>query len=318
METAESWEGFPVLDPQAAEFVKMMAGAPPIETIPISVRREMATNSVSLSGEPKELAAVDDVLLETDAGAVPVRVYRPSLAPGLPVVAFAHGGGWALGNLDTHDRFARDLAAGSDAVIVAIDYRLAPEDPFPAGLDDCAGVVRRLLEDGAGLGVDPARVAVCGESSGGNLLAAACQQLQGVGAGVAHQALLYPVTDLAGVGATESYRQFGGGGYFHSTEDIRFIVQAYAGQADLADPRLSPLRAREMKGLPPATVVTVECDPMRDEAEAYAERLRNAGIPVTLRRFDGQIHAFMSFAGVIEDGALARAWVADQLHEALF
>src|SRR5262249_1470011 len=162
-------------------------------------------------------------------------------------------------------------------------------------------------EDGAGLEVDPERVAVCGESSGGNLLASACLQLRGVGAGLTHQVLIYPVTDLAGVGATESYREFGGG-YFHSTEDIWFIVRDYAAGADLTDPRLSPLRAPHLAGLPPATILTAEYDPMRDEAEAYAERLRNAGVPVTLKRFAGQIHAFVSFAGVIEDGALGRAW----------
>jgi acetyl esterase/lipase len=116
----------------------------------------------------------------------PVRTYRPSLAGGLPVCAFFHGGGWALGNLDTHDRVARDLAAFSGAVVVAVDYRLAPEDPFPAAYDDCLGVTRRLLEDGAGLDADRTRVAVAGDSAGGNLAAVACQQLRGVGSGIVH------------------------------------------------------------------------------------------------------------------------------------
>jgi acetyl esterase len=163
--------------------------------------------------------------------------------------------------------------------------------------------------------VDPARVGVGGESSGGNLLVAACLEVR---EGVAHQALIYPATDLAGVGGNASYREFGGGGYFHSTEDIAFLVRNYAGGADLGDQRLSPLRAHDLSGLPPSAVLTAEYDPMRDEAEAYGTRLREAGVPTSLRRYAGQIHAFVSFAGVIEDGALARAWIADEIHRALF
>ncbi|NMO49911.1 alpha/beta hydrolase [Actinoplanes sp. TBRC 11911] len=301
-----------MLNSQAAELLTMLAGAPPLASTPIEARRQAATRAVSLTGDVTELAAVDDVLVDT----VPVRVYRPSVSPGLPVVAFAHGGGWSIGNLDTHDRMARDLAARSGAVVVAIDFRLAPEHPFPAGLDDCVGVLRRLLQDGAGLAVDPARVAVCGESSGANLLAAACQSLRGTG--IVHQVLIYPVLDLAGVGATESYRAFGESGYFHSTEDIAHIVRDYAGTADVRDPRLSPARAADLSGLPPATILTAELDPVRDEAEAYAGRLGDAGVPVELRRFDGQIHAFVSFAGVLEDGVRGRAWIADRIRQALF
>jgi acetyl esterase len=129
-----------------------------------------------MTGELTELAAVEDQKINTENGMVQVRIYRPSLAGGLPVTAFFHGGAWALGDLDTHDRVARDLAS-SGAVVVAVDYRLAPEDPFPAAYDDCLGVTRRLLEDGAGLDVDRTRVAVAGDSAGGNLAPVACQQL---------------------------------------------------------------------------------------------------------------------------------------------
>lgn len=306
-----------MLNPQAADFLKVTADAPPLEAIPVQTHRQIELDGRPLTGKRTDLAAVEDLVLRTTAGDVPVRVYRPSRAVDLPVVAFAHGGAWAVGDLDTHDHDARDLAARSGAVVVAIDYRLTPEHPFPAGLDDCVGVVRRLLQDGAGLGVDVTRVAVYGESSGGNLLAAACQQLRGEGAGIAHQILVYPATDATVVGDNESYRKFGEG-YFLATADIAYAIHRYAGDADPADPRISPSRAEDLSGLPPATVLTAECDALRDEAEDYAARLRDAGVPTTLRRFAGQIHAFVHFAGAIEDGMAARAWLAEQTRLALF
>ena len=300
-----------MLNPQAAKLLTMIAGAPPLDAVPVDSFRQRVEGAVPLSGEVRQLAAVDDVQIDE----VPVRVYRPSRTTGLPVVAFAHAGAWAAGNLDTPDRLARDLAAESGAVVVAIDYRLAPEHPFPAGLSDCVAVVRRLLADGAGLAVDPARVAVCGESSGGNLLAATCQQLSGVGAGIVHQVLIYPPTDPAGVGDTESFHEFGGGGYFHSAGDIEFVSRVYAGDTDLSDPRISPLRARDLSGLPPATILTAEFDPLRDEAEAYGRKLIDAGVPTTQRRFRGQIHGFVSFAGVIDDAVVARSWIGERLRQ---
>ena len=246
---------------------------------------------------------------------MPVRIYRPSLVGGLPVCAFFHGGGWALGNLDTHDRVARDLAAFSGAVVVAVDYRLAPEDPFPAAYDDCLGVTRRLLEDGAGLDIDRTRVAVAGDSAGGSLAAVACQQLRGVGSGIVHQVLIFPATDAASVGENASYREFGEG-YFLTIPDIAHLVRSYAGDTDPADVRISPLRATDLSGLPPATVLTAECDPLRDEGEAYARHLEQAGVEVTARRFDGQIHTFISLGGIIDDANVARSWLGERLREA--
>jgi acetyl esterase len=302
------------LNRQAADFLKLIAGAPPLESIPVQEHRQREMEGKDLTGERTELAAVDDVVFRTNTGDVRVRVYRPSLSTGLPVVAFAHGGAWAVGNLDTHDHDARDLAARSGAVVVAIDYRLAPEHPFPAGLDDCVGVVRRLLLDGGGLGVDVTRVAVYGESSGGNLLAAACQQLKGEG--VVHQILVYPSVDATVAGDNESYRKFGAG-YFLATADIVYAIRRYAGDKDPADPHISPSRAGDLSGLPPATILTAEYDALRDEAEDYAARLSNAGVPTNLRRFPGQIHGFVHFAGAIDDGKIARKWLAEQTRLAL-
>lgn len=305
------------LDPQAAKFLELVAGAPALDSVPAAVAREAAAETIPLTGPATPLAGVEDSVIETAAGRVPVRAYRPSLATGLPAVTYFHGGGWVIGNLDTHDRVPRDLAAYSGAVVVAVDYRLAPESPFPAAYDDCLGVVRRLLTDGAGLGVDPARIAVSGDSAGGNLAAVAGQQLRGVGRGIAHQALIFPVTDAAGVGQTASYRQYGTG-HFLTTRDMRYFVSSYAGGTDPADERISPLRARDLGGLPPATIVTAECDPLRDEGEAYADRLRRSGVDVTLRRFDGQVHPFILLGGLIDDANEARRWVAARLRAALF
>jgi acetyl esterase len=303
------------LHPQAARFLEMVAGAPPVETLPAEASRQAAMDTIPLTGEVTELAAVEDQKIKTANGTVPVRIYRPSLASGLPVTAFFHGGGWVIGNLDTHDRVARDLAAFSGAVVVAVDYRLAPEDPFPAAYDDCLGVIRRLLEDGAGLDVDRTRVAVAGDSAGGNLAAVACQQLRGVGSGIVHQVLVFPATDAASVGETASFREFGEG-HFITTQDVAHFVGCYVGDADPADVRISPLRATDLSGLPPATVVTAECDPLRDEGEAYAASLERAGVEVALRRFDGQVHPFILLGGVIDDANVARSWIGERLRAA--
>jgi acetyl esterase len=304
------------LHPQAAAFLRMTKGSPPLETIPAETNRKAINDIIPLTGDLTDLVAVETLELETGSGTVPVRVYRPSQAAGLPVAAYFHGAGWVAGNLDTHDRIVRDLAASSGVVMVAVDYRLAPEHPFPAALDDCLGVVRRLLEDGAGLGIDIHRVAVAGDSAGGNLAAVACQQLRGVGSGIKHQVLVFPVTDGAGVGATASYREFGEG-YFLSTQDMAFFVRSYAGQIDPSDIRISPLRAPDLSGLPPATILTAEYDPLRDEAETYADKLREAGVTVTLRRFDGQVHPFVIVAGLIDDAKIARSWLGEQFGVAL-
>jgi acetyl esterase len=177
-------------------------------------------------------------------------------------------------------------------------------------------VVRRLLEDGAGLDVDPARVAVTGDSAGGNLAAVACQQPRGVGSGIAHQVLIFPVTDAVAVGETASYREFGEG-HFLTTRDMAYFVRSYAAGTDPADPKISPLRAADLSGLPPATVLTAECDPLRDEGEAYAKKLEQAGVEVTLRRFDGQVHPFILVGGLIDDAGVARSWLGERLRAAL-
>jgi len=269
-----------------------------------------------MTGARSELEHVYDTVVDTATGPVRIRVYRPDNQKGGPVATYFHGAGWVAGDLDSHDTICRDIAVKSGVVVVNVDYRLAPEHQFPAAHDDCLGVVRRLLTDGAGLDVDPTRVAVMGDSAGGNMAAAAAQQLSGVGSGIAHQILIFPVLDAAGVGATDSYRKFGEG-HFLTERDMAYFVRVYGGDHDLRDPRLSPLRAADLSGLPPATIVTAEYDPLRDEDENYAQRLAEAGVEVTLRRFDGQVHPFILLGGVVDDAKVARAWVAERLRNAL-
>lgn len=300
------------LNPQAAKFLEMTAGAPPLDTISPEENRAAAAAAIPLTGERTELAGVEDVRIETEDGPVPVRVYRPSMAAGLPATTYFHGGGWVAGNLDTHDTVCRDIAARSGAVVVSVDYRLAPENPYPAPLTDCLGVTRRLLLDGAGLAVDSTRIAVAGDSAGGNMAAVAAQHLPGI----VHQVLIFAVLDLAGVGETQSYRE-SGAGYFLTERDMAYFARSYAGTHDPADPLLSPIGALSLAGLPSATIVTAEYDPLRDENEAYADMLEDAGIPVALRRFDGQIHPFHLIGGLIDDAAVARGWIGERLRGAL-
>ena len=215
----------------------MTADQPPLDACTVEENRETFRNAIPSFGEPAPLADVHDTVV---AGHVPVRVYRPQANGVLPAIVHLHGGGWVLGDLDTHDTTCRDLAAGSGCAVVAVDYRLAPEHPFPAALKDAFAAVQAVGE----LGLDPDRVAVFGDSAGGGLAAVLARELRDA---VRHQALVYPVCD-ARVGATESYARHGEG-CFMTTGDMRWFVDHYATGVDPADPRLSPLAADDLTEL---------------------------------------------------------------------
>ncbi|WP_432510976.1 alpha/beta hydrolase [Kineococcus sp. SYSU DK001] len=301
------------LHPQAAAFLTMVEGAPPLDSLPVAVNRANLADAIALTGEPTPVHSVEDVQL-TGAGRVPVpaRVYRPSDEEGLPVVAYFHGGGWVLGNPDLADTTTRDIAVAGGAVVVSVDYRLAPEHPFPAAFDDAVTATRALL-DGALDGVDRNRVAVAGDSAGGNLAAATAQALRGH-AGLRHQVLIYPVT-RGRAGGTDSYRRYGEGHYL-TTRDMQYFLDSYAPGGALDDPRLVPSAATDLSGLAPATFVIAECDPLRDDGHSYAAALQAAGVEVTVRQFDGQVHPFLYLAGVIDDARAARDFIGQQLRAA--
>ncbi|WNV76994.1 alpha/beta hydrolase [Geodermatophilus sp. DSM 44513] len=303
------------LHPQAEAFLSMVADAPPLDTCTVEENRAQLLGVIPLTGDRSELAEVRDTTLPGPGGDVPVRLYRPSADGDLPVLAYFHGGGWVLCDLDTHDTTCRDLARYSGAAVVAVDYRRAPEAPFPAAFEDCLAVTRALLDGSAGLGTDPDRVAVGGDSAGGNLAAGVAQALRGHTPSLVHQVLVYPLTDADGVGRTASYAAYGEG-HFLTERDIGYFLQAYAGDTDRADPRLSPARAADLSGLPPATVVTAECDPLCDEGAAYAAALTAAGVPAQYTCFAGQVHPFVLLGGLVDAAHDARRLIGARLAEA--
>jgi acetyl esterase len=238
-------------------------------------------------GEPQAIHAVED----RDADGVPVRVYHPSAETNLPIVVVFHGGGWVIGNVEQYDGIARWLANASGAVVVSVDYRLAPEHPYPEPLDDCWTALTWTVAHAADLGGDASRIAVAGDSAGGNLAAVCALLARDAGApALALQALVYPVTDANF--ETGSYVS-NGEGYLLDHSQMRWFFDCYTtGRVDPTDWHVSPMRADDLSGVAPALVLTAEFDPLRDEGEAYADRLRAAGVSVEYRCYEGMIHSF--------------------------
>ena len=242
--------------------------------------------------------SVENLMIEGPAGAIPVRIYRPSALPA-PVHVHFHGGGWVIGDLDTHDRDCREICVGADCIVVAVDYRLAPEYIFPAAPEDCYASLCWAAANLDNLGALPGPVSVGGDSAGGNLAAAvALMARDRNGPAIAMQLLIYPVTDAKM--ESQSYRD-NADGYLLSRTMMSWFWDHYCPDLALrADPLASPITAEDLSGLPLALVMTAEFDPLRDEGEAYAERLMAAGVDVEVRRFDGLVHGFFSQAGIIE------------------
>jgi acetyl esterase len=273
---------------------------------------------VTLMDEPAPaLPRIEDIAIPGPAGALPARVYDPVGAAGTarPAVAYFHGGGWVQGDLETHHGLCARLALRSGAVVVAVDYRLAPEHRFPAAVEDCVAAYRWLRAEGRAIGADPARVAVAGDSAGGNLAAVVSQMAAGAGiAAPACQVLIYPALDFAL--DTASHRELEDA-HIIPRDRVVWYMQQYLADTDRADLRASPLRARDLAGQPPALVVTAGFDPLRDEGRAYADRLRAAGVDVEYREYPGQIHAFVSLTKVIPQGLACTLMIGDYLRERL-
>lgn len=263
----------------------------------------------------RELPYVRDVAVPGPGGPVPVRLYRPvPLARGpLPAVVYLHGGGWVLGGIENVDAACRYLAAAAGCAVLNVGYRLAPEHPFPAAVDDAWAAVASAVREPDRYGVDPGAVAVAGDSAGGNLAAAAALLARDRGLPLAHQLLVYPVTDTAM--DTPSWREYGTG-YGLDAGTLAQFMDLYRGGADPSDFRLAPLRAPGLAGVAPATVITAEYDILRDEAEAYAHRLAEAGVPVELRRYDGVVHSFFLLPEIFDAGAEAMEFAARRLRSA--
>lgn len=249
-------------------------------------------------------------------GELDARLYRAQDRQDLPLLVFFHGGGFVMGTLDTHDNLCRALASQTGAVVVSVAYRLAPEARFPAAPLDCYAATCWLVAHAHELGVDGSRLALAGDSAGGNLaLAVSHLAAQRQGPTIRHQCLFYPVTDAACDSA--SYRDFAEG-YFLTAAMMGWFWQLYgAGESLIEDPLASPLRAPDLSGMPPTTVITAEFDPLRDEGEALATRLQAAGVPVQVQRCEGMIHGFISMAPFVDRGAEVLAHAATHVREAL-
>jgi len=310
------------LDPQARAVIDLVirSGRPAYHQLsPKDARQLFRETRPASTPTPPQIGMVRDLTADGPLGPIPLRVYRPAGAPAstpLAVLVFFHGGGWVIGDLETHDVLCRQLTAGSGVSVVSVDYRLAPEHKFPAAVDDAWAATRWVVAHAGELAVDASRLAVGGDSAGGNLAAVVALLARGKGApAIAVQVLIYPVTDL--VGETRSYRDFAEG-YLLTREGMRWFIAHYlTAEAEAADWRASPLRAQSLAGLPPALIVTAGFDPLRDEGEAYAERLRDAGVRVDSVCYGGMIHGFVPMGRLLDTAGRAISLIAGSLSQAL-
>jgi acetyl esterase len=301
------------LDPQAKEFIDQLTalGGGPLSSLSVADARRAMDMLATMRPEKPPIKSAVDRRIPGDAGEIPVRVYTPHAEQPLPLLVYFHGGGWVLGGLETHDASCRELANGAGCVVVSVDYRLAPEHKYPAAADDCYAATRWAAAHAAELGGDAKRLAIGGDSAGGNLAAVVAQMARDRGGPpLVFQLLIYPVTVAAF--DTPSYRD-NAEGYLLTTADMRWFWNHYLNAAaEGENPYASPLRAKSLTGLPPALVITAEFDPLRDEGEQYAERLKAAGVPTRLTRYAGMIHGFFGMTPMLEK---ARAAVDEACRE---
>lgn len=294
------------------------SGTPAFHANPPAVTRAVfRAITASLPPSAASIARTEDLAIPGPAGDIGARAYVPGGSGPFPVVVYFHGGGFVFGDLETHDTVCRDLCAGVGAVVVAIDYRLAPEHPFPAATDDCYAATRWVAEHAARWGGDARRLAVAGDSAGGNLATTTARRIRDSGGpALAAQLLVYPVTDHYDAGHPSM--QQNADGYLLTRADLEWMYGHYLPRReDRANPLFAAARAGSLKGLPPAMVITAEFDPLRDEGEAYGAALKAAGVDTVVKRYEGAIHGFYSFATVLTLGRQAMedtsAWLASKL-----
>ena len=305
------------LHPQCKAFLDQIAaggGRPLHELSPAEARANAMPPE--LAGPEQPVHHVENRKVPGDGGLIPVRIYRPSGASPLPALIYFHGGGFVLGGLDMVDRTCRALANGSGCIVISVDYRLAPEHPFPAAADDAFAATQFVAEHGADFGVDPSLIAVGGDSAGGNLATVVALRARDAGGpALAFQLLVYPLVDFTDhdSGSMRDYAE----GHFLTTPIMDYFADHYLPPGvDRRQPWVSPLHGN-LAGLPPAFVLTAECDPLRDQGEAYARRLQDAGVTATLKRYDGMFHPFFGLGGVIDGAREAVADAAAALKTAL-
>ncbi len=309
------------LHPDAVRVCEMIVAAnrPPLEALtPPQAREAYLAARRLFQPEPGQVAEVAALEASGPNGPIPLRLYRglgASKAELQPALVYFHGGGWVIGDLESHDQACRALANATRCIVVAVDYRLAPEHKFPAAVEDAIAATRWIADNAAGLGIDAGRLAVGGDSAGGNLSAVVALDARDRGGpALVFQLLIYPCTDM--------HLEFPSHSRHADQLPLRrttmqwFVNHYLRDTADKADWRASPLRARDLAGLPPALIVTASFDPLSDEGEAYAKALAKAQVEVTWESFSGQIHGFLSMARVIADADRLVALAATHLHRA--
>ena len=292
------------LDPQAQAVIDQVnaLGLPPAHTVSPQEARANAASRPRPAGPA--VAKVEDRTIPGPDGDVPVRIYTPEGSGPFPILAWYHGGGWVVGDLDSADPSARHLCVGGGCVVVSVDYRLSPETKFPGPAEDCYAATVWAADNAASINGDASRIAVGGDSSGGNLAAAiALMAADRNGPAIVHQLLVYPVTDRNF--ETGSYSD-NAEGYMLARDGMKWYWDAYLeNDADASNPYAAPLQAASLAGQPSALVITAEFDPLRDEGEAYGKRLQEAGVETTVTRYDGMIHGFFGMVGVMDQSAVA-------------
>ncbi len=296
------------LDPQAEAILAVVAAseAPAFETLPAEEARALYAQGAALSqGNPPEPAETGEIEILGPASGLPARIYyaRPKATGSQPVLIYYHGGGFVIGSPETHDAACRHLCVAGDCIVISVDYRLAPEDKFPAAPDDCWAALRWVAENAESLGGDPQRIAVGGDSAGGNLATVVCLDAKANGGpDIRCQLLIYPGTELTA--SASSHKTFGEG-YLLTSDVIGWFMDHYFEDgADRSQPRASPHNA-DLSGLPPALVISAGYDPLQDEDKEYYDMLKVAGVEAEHIHYDGMIHGFVSNYGVYDKAAEA-------------
>ena len=299
-----------VLDPDAAAVYKAFqeAGRPAYETLSAPEARDFYMQArFVMNPEPPELKSAEPLSIPAPHGTIPARIYTPKTLrqkDGLAAcLVFFHGGGWVIGNLDTHDVACRQLAHEGELIVISVDYRLAPEHRFPAAVDDAIIATKWIAANARQYGIDAARLIVGGDSAGGNLAAVvALDARDGNGPAIAGQLLIYPATEFSRKHASHREPDTS---ILLTHSGIDWFVNHYMGDADISDWRASPARATTLAALPPAYVLTAGADPLRDEGDEYAARLKEAGVPVTYKHFPGQFHGFFTMGRLLNQANVA-------------
>jgi acetyl esterase len=306
------------LDPQVDALLNQMAtaGAPPIASQTVEEARAMAMSFVGTAGEEVPVASTRDIRIPVGDAQISARVYTPEGRGPHPVVMFFHGGGFVICGLDTHDNMARTICRDADAVVVSVDYRMAPEYPFPTAPKDCFAATQWVAAHASELDADGSRLAVAGDSAGGNLSAVVTQMARDAGGpDIRYAALIYPGTDM---NATGGSMETNAKSYFLEREDIDWFIGHYIpNEADRGNPLASPVRHPNLAGLPACFIATCEFDPLADQGDEYGERLRANGVSVETKCYPGLIHGSASMAGIIDGGREILTDVGSHLHRAL-